>query len=624
MQLKFAPGINREGTRYTANPQWFDASLVRFRDGMPEMWSGWVRTFDGLEMYGRCRSLHRFSSLNGRRWVGIGTSKKFYAVSDDAVYDITPLRAEVTLGTNPIATTDGSNVVVISHTAHGAFPGDVVIISGATATGGIGTGQLNAEHIISGYIDDDSYEITVTSNATSTTTGGGSSVDADYLFHAGSNDQINSGGWGAYGWGVEVWGGDPSLGSGGRLGVWSQDNWGEDLVACPAGGPIFYWDVTTPSGRMVDILDLASADGYAPSQAEFIAISHRDRHLLAFGGTGWNSSTVEPMTVRWCSQENILDWDESATDNTAGSLPLSRGSKFIARVATQQEIIAWTDQAMYSLRYVGAPYIYGADVIADFSDIVGLNAAAVHNSSVFWFGRSGFYAYSGRVEKMKCDVWDYVRNNINMEQGEKVFASTNRQYNEIIWFYPSVGGDGECDSYVTYDTVQGAWNIGQLPRTAWMDMDALNNPLAASVDDFMYTHDFGAEDGSQSPAVALNAYIESGPIELSSEGSFDKGDKFMFIRRILPDITFRDYSDGVNTPKVDFTLKMMDKPGGGFTSEGSGTTARTLQATVEEFTTELHVRLRGRSMSLRLDNPTKGSKWRMGTPRIDVRTDGQR
>lgn len=623
-RLKFAPGINRDGTRYSADGTWYDANLVRFRNGLPEMWGGWQKLFPELQFEGICRSLHRFSDLSGFQWLGAGTSRRFYMISDDLYYDVTPIETEVTLGTDPLAVTSGSPVITITHVDHGHLPGDAIIISGATDTGGILAATINTEHLIDTYIDPDTYTITVGSNASSTTTGGGAAVVVKYLFHAGSDSQIYGGGYGTGGYGEEEYGGDPTLGSASKLGIWSQDNWGEDLVACANKGPIFYWDATSPSNRMVNIKSLPGADSNAPEYAEFILVSHKDRHLLAFGATEFGSSNVNPMAVRWSDQENILNWDEASTTGTAGSLPLSRGSRMIAAMPTQQEILVWTDLAMYSLRYIGAPYIYGTDLITDFSDIMGLKAATVFDSSVFWVGRSGVYAYTGRIEKIECPIWDYISRRIDMTQNNKIVASSNRSHDELVWFYPSIDGDGEIDSYFTFDLKQRIWSFGSLDRSAWLDLDTLNNPVAASPDGYLYQHEYGADDGSVDPAVPLAAFIESAPLELSAEGGYDKGDRFMFIRRILPDITFRDYSDGINTPKVNFVLKMMDKPGGGFHQTSSSQGMRSAILPVEEFTDELHVRIRGRSLTLRIDGNTLGTQWRLGVPRIDVRTDGQR
>lgn len=623
-KLKFAPGVNKETTRYSADGTWFDSNLVRFREGFPEMWGGWVQAYPSITFTGKCRSLHRFSDLSSFQWLGVGTNTRFYVYSDDLSYDVTPLVDHATLANNPFTTVNLSTTVTVHQVAHGKLPGDYVIFGGSTAVGGIPTGDINIEHLITGYVGPDDYQVVMAHAATSSTTGGGAAVTVDYILAAGSEDQITGGGWGTDGWGEDPWGGDPALGSANTMGIWTQDNWGEDLVANAAKGGIYYWDATNPANRMLNILDLASADGNAPAYSEFILVSHKDRHLLAFGASEFGGGgAVAAMSFRWCDQEDILNWNEADLAGTAGSLPLSRGSRFISAIATQQEIVAWTDQAMYAIHYLGAPLIYGADLITDFSDILGLKAAAIFDSTVFWMGRSGFYSYSGRVEKMPCAVWDYVSNRLNYAQANKVYASTNRIHNELIWYYPSINGS-ENDSYVAFNMKDNVWTIGSLVRTAWLDLDTLNNPIGAYTDGHLYLHESGADDGSTMPVTPLPAYIESAPLELSSEGSFDKGDKFMFIRRILPDVTFRDYSDGVNTPKVNFNLKMMDKPGDGFGQTTSGQASRSVTIPVEEFTDELQVRIRGRSLSLRIDGSTVGTKWRLGTPRIDVRTDGQR
>lgn len=622
-KIRFNPGIQKNITRYSAEGAWVDGSLVRFRGGFPERWAGWVRYLDDFEFLGQCRSLHRWAALSGLVYTGIGTHLRFYVTQDILTYDVTPIDETVVL-VNPFDTTIGSNVVVVNDTAHGRFPGDGVIISGASAVGGIPAGDLNQEHIIASYISDNAYTIEVATNATSTVTGGGgAAVTFEYIFRAGAEDQgAGDGGWGVGSWGDGTWGGSPTIG--GTIGVWTQDNFGEDLVANAIDGPIFYWDATSPSSRMVDIRDLPGADGNAPSFARFIAVSHRDRHLLAFGPSNeFGGATYAPMTIRWCSQENILNWDESDTSGTAGSIPLSRGSGFLAVQATQREFLVWSDAAVYSLQFVGSPdAVYIAEIISEHSDIAGMNASTTFANTVFWLGRSGFYIYDGRVQKMDCTVWEYIRANVNWDQRQKIYASSIRGQDEVIWFYPSTSGL-ECDSYVTYDVVNNAWSYGSLARTAWLPEDFQFEPLATATDGKLYLHETGMDDGSQNPPIAIDAFIESSPFELSSEGAYDKGDRFMFIRRILPDVTFVD-NDGANINTMNIVLKIMDKPGGGFGDSSSSQVQQTVTIPVEEFTEEAHVRLRGRSLTVRIESSTRGSQWRLGTPRLDLRPDGQR
>lgn len=627
MQLEFQPGIIKDRTRYADMGTWFDASLVRFRNGLPEAWSGWQRFQGAVTLEGKCRSLSRHSDLVGFIWIGLGTNRRFYMASDDETHDVTPIVATTTLGTDPLATTNGSNVITVTDTSHGRRIGSLVILSGATSVAGIPDTEINAEHVITDVPTGNTYTIEVTTNANATTTGGGAAVQADYLLNIGGEDQVDGGGWGSLTWGEEEWGGDPTEGVNDKIGLWTHGVWGEDLVACSNKGPIFYWDATNPSDRMLNIRDLPGADGNAPSFAEFIVVSARDRHLLAFGATDFGSGVIAPMSFRWCDQEDILNWDEADTTGTAGSLPLSKGSRFIAATSTTREVVVWSDTTMYSVQYIGAPFIYTAEVIEEGTDIVGLNAATTHNGIVYWMGRSGFFAYGGRVERLPCPVWDFIDQRIEKAQIKKVFASTNRRHSEIIWYYPSAqegGTAAENDSYVTYDVENGTWSIGTLARTAWLDGDGLNNPFAVDDGGHMLTHEVGADDRTTDTPLPINAYVESAPIELSSEGSYDKGDRFVFIRRILHDVTFRNYDDGANTPKVDIVLKMMDKPGGGFGDTSSSQAVSTAIIPVEEFTEESYVRLRGRSMTLRAQSNYLGSQWRLGILRVDARTDGQR
>ena len=623
-KVALSPGIVKDITRYGASGTWVDSNLVRFRDGFPERWRGWVRYLPDTVLDGICRSLHRWALLTGYVYLGIGTNSRFYVASEALINDVTPIRRSATVNA-AINTTSGSNRVVIEDAGHGAVPGNYVIISGASAVGGLTTDQLNTEHLVTEYIDTDNYAIEVSgSAASSTATGGGASIELNYLFYAGAANQIYGGGWGSSTWGDAAWGGD-LIGNSGTMGLWTQSNWGEDLIACAYDGPIFYWDADNPSDRMVDIRDLPGADGNAPEYARFIAVSHRDRHLLAFGPSNeFGDTEYAPMTIRWCSQEDVTNWNEADLAGSAGSIPLSRGSNFIAVTQTSREFLVWTDAALYSLQFVGAPDVYVAEIVSDSTDIAGVNAARAFGNNVYWMGRSGFYMYDGRVSKMPCPLWNFLLGDLETSQLNKVYCATNRSQNEVIWFYQSVSGD-ENDKYIAYDIEQNAWTVGVLSRTAWIDMGFQYAPLATSGSGKLLYHETGNDDGEQSPPTAISAYVESAPFELSSEGSFDKGDRFMFIRRVMTDVTFIDY-DGVNTPQMTMTLKMMDKPGGGFKTSGSGSISENVLIITgpEEFTDELHVRLRGRSLTVRLESDTLGSLWRIGMPRFDIRTDGQR
>lgn len=623
MPLRFQPGVFRDRTFYSEAGRWYDSNLVRFRQGLPERWGGWQEHQSAARLEGFARSIFRHSDLTAFEWISIGTTSRFYMISDDVVNEVTPIESTTTLGSNPLSVTSGSNIIEVTHASAERLPGDVVIISGATATGGIPASEINAEHTVVSYIDGNTYTIQVTSNASSTATGGGASVQVQYLYNPGSLAALQGAGWGRLTWGEEGWGETDGDTGSEELGQWSQENFGEDLVACIRNGPIFYWDATNSTNRMVNIRDLASADGNAPTKAEFIVVSERDRHLLAFGGTEFSTGNDAPMAIRWCDQENILNWDEASSTSTAGSLPLSNGSKFLAAVQTNNEILAWTTSSLYSIQFVGAPNVYVSEIIENHSDILGLNAATYYNTTVFWVGRSGFYAYTGQVDRLDSPVWDYFSQDVDFAEAQKIFVSSNSLFGEVIYLYQSKSGT-DVDSYITFNPTENYWTIGRLARTVWLDTDSDDTPTAVGTDGRIYEHEIGADDGSTNPPQAINAYIESAPFELSSEGSFDKGDRFMFIRKIMPDVTFRSFDDGSNTPMCNIVLKTIDEPGAGITPETTSAITKEASVSVDQFTNTAGVRLRGRGLIVRIESDSRGSLWRLGTPRIDVRTDGQR
>lgn len=621
MQLKFQPGVVKDRTVYSSSGTWVDCNLVRFREGLPEKWEGWADAYPGFEFEGYCRSLLGVQSYSGTTYYGVGTNTRFYVINEESQPDVTPLEDAVTLGSNPLAVVSGQSTITITHTAHGRAVGDVMIISGSTSVGGIANTVINAEHTIASFIDDNTYTISVGATASSTTSGGGASVQLSYFVKVGDQDQSVGVGWGSYSYGEEVFGGDPAVEGSGRMGIWSQVSWGEDIVANVQNGGIYYWDATNPADRLVDILDLPSADGNAPITSSFIAMSYRDRHLLAFACTEFGTANVNPMVVRWCSQEDITNWNDADTTGTAGSITLSSGSKLLSAKVTHSEVLIWSDTTLYSMQYIGAPYIYGVNIVDSNISISGLKSPVSHGGAVFWCGPAGFYAYDGSVKKIPCQVWDYVFRDANWSQKEKIFGSSNKKHNEVIWFYQSNSSTNDVDKYVALSIDSGAWTIGTLSRTYWTDSAFIAYPMAAGDDNRLYIHNYGDSDGSTDPPSAMNAYIESAPIELSSEGSFDKGDRMMFIRKIYPDI---HSNSAAALSDVYFSLKMMDKPGGGFGQTSSSQVTPSAIIPVQIFTDECHVRLRGRSMTLRVESNGVNSSWRLGVPRIDVRPDGQR
>ncbi len=517
------------------------------------------------------------------------------------------------LGADPFATTNGSPVVVVTANSHGAINGDFVTFSGATAVAGL---TINGEYQLT-YINANSYSITASSNANATTTGGGSAVLASYQINTGPAVQVPVAGWGAGAWGLGAWGvGTTSLDS---LRLWSANNFGEDLVYGPRGGNVYYWDASTSvTTRGVAIETLPGAVD-PPIIQNFIFVSDTYRFVICFGTNDVGSSTQDPMLIRWSDQESVVDWLPAAT-NQAGSIRLSHGSEIITALQTRQEIVVWTDTSLYSLQYLGAPLVWGSQLLGDNISIIGPNAVAIGSGIVFWMGKDKFYVYSGRVETLNCDLRKYVFSDINLAQNEQVFAGTNEGFNEIWWFYCS-SDSTTINRYVVYNYAEKVWHYGTMARTAWIDVSLRDYPQAATYSYNLVSHELGNDDNETGTPVAINAYIES------SEFDIQDGHNLGFVYRILPDLTFTGSTS--SSPQVTMTLIPMMNSGSGYNNpqsvsgSSSATVARTSTSVIEQFTGQVYVRVRGRQMIFKIESTDLGSAWQLGAPRIDIRPDGR-
>ena len=631
-KILFRPGVAREQTRYaseTIGPVgsatqavggWYESDKVRFRSGSPEKIGGWVR-ISASTFLGVCRSLWNWVTLGNLNLVGVGTNLKFYIEKGGQYNDITPLRGTATL-TNPFTATLGSAVITVADTAHGAVTGDFVTFSGATGLGGnITAALLNKEHQITN-VNANLYTITVGAVANATDVSGspgGGTVTADYQINVGPEFQIPLTGWGAGTWGTGPWGtGGTSL-SGLRL--WSQINFGEDLIFAPRDGGIYYWDATgdvTTRGVPLQSL-LGSTD--CPTVQRFIFVSDTSRFVFAFGCNDYGSAVQNPMLVRWSDQESVVNWTPAAT-NQAGSIQFSRGSELITCLQTRQEIVVWTDSALYSLQYVGAPAVWRSELLADNISIVGPNTAAVASGVVYWMGVDKFYMYNGRVQTLRCDLRQYIFSDINQSQWQQVFAGTNEGFNEVWWYYCSAGST-RVDKYVVYNYAEDIWYYGNLGRTAWLDSGLRDYPLAATYTRNLVNHEQGVDDNETGTPTSIAAFIGS------SEFDIDDGHNFGFIWRVIPDITFRN-STGALTPQCTMTLIPMQNSGSGFNDPRStaGTSSASIQriatAPIEEFTGQVYIRVRGRQVIFRVDSDRLGTTWQLGAPRIDIKSDGRR
>ena len=624
-KLLFKPGINRDVTSYSNEGGWVDCDRVRFRLGFPEIIGGWEK-YSANTYVGTARGLFNWSALDGSNLLGLGTEVKYYIEEGQQFYDITPIRKT---STNSItfAATDGSSTITATDSSHGAVTGDHVTISGAVSLGGnVTAAVLNQEYQITSAPTSNTYTFeakdtsgaTVTANA-SDSGNGGSGVDGVYQINSGLANGVGGTGWGAGTWGRGTWGSAASIGVTTQLRLWSHDNFGENLIINPRDGAIYYWIKDDGlSNRAVEIGTIGGANE-TPVIAKQILVSDVDRHVIAFGTNPVGSTTQDPLLIRFSDQENVLDWNPTAT-NTAGDLRIGTGSQFVKAIETKREIVVFTNSSVHSMQFIGAPFTFGIQPLASNITIMGPNAAVAVEDAVFWMGKQNFYLYDGKTQQLPCTVTEHVFFDFDFDQFEKVYAGIISEFSEVIWFYTSSsnslanGGDGENDRYVIFNYAENLWYYGDLGRTAFIDRGIRDFPIGAA-NNYLYNHESGyTDDGS-----ALTASIESSPIDIG------EGDKFSFIRRIIPDFTF---TGSTNTdPTVNVTLQTNNFPGGSYLQSDLANVDRTATSTTvpfEQFTNKADVRLRGRSFSIKVDSSSAGTRWRLGSPRVDLRMDGRR
>lgn len=726
-KLSFKPGINRDETNYTNTGGWYDSDYVRFRNGMPEKIGGWTRVYaNQTALIGKCRKMYDWSDIVGNKYLAIPTNVKFYVDNSSSIIDITPLRRSVTLGSDPISTSNTSNVITITDVNHGAVLGDYITISGSSNVNGILAAQINKEFVVTSVSGANTYSVTTAGTATSTGTGGGSNITVQYQFHPGASGAVSFTGWGSGPWGgisgSYGWGYGPSSNNISDVtygdGLWSVDNYGEDMIACPrdvingnslgstpvsvantsntvtvtlvnhgfsngnaiiiggvvseiggipavqingthtitvpnanaftftvansatstaSGGTgsyaytssLVYWDVNDADGPAISFSDLGSvyAKKYLPYVAKEVMVSDQNRQVIAFGCNPFDSTQgQDPMTVRWSDSSDPTNWDASDTTTTAGETRLSSGSYIVTAIQNREEILVWTDSSMFSMVYTGPPYGYGFNLIGANFDIIGPNSKIVSGSVAYWMGSNNFYMYDGKIQVLPCTVRDYVFLDISRDDGNKVYCSSDSGNNEIIWFYPSESQGGspstrEVDRYVVFNYAENIWYYGTMARTAWIDRRGHAYPRSVSPDGYLFDQESGFDDGSTSPATPVNAYIQSSPIEIQ------EGNNFLFINRVIPDLTFRNSTThNGEQPVVKFTIRPQDYPGAAIGAGDERDVQRNASATltVNRFTDQVFTRLRARSVALRVESDETGIAWRLGTPRLDMRQDGRR
>ena len=797
-KLQFRPGLNREGTDYSNEGGWYDGDKIRFRSGFPEKIGGWTQvsnnTYDGV-----CRSIWIWADGDagaGAQYISVGTNTQYYIYFGGVYNDITPIVHTSTL-TNPFATTSGSKIVTVTDGVYNPSIGDHIDFSGGTAVGGL---TISGEYQVLTVPTGTTYTIQASSNASSTTTGGGT-VTAEYEYPIGSTVYTIGTGWGAgpfggvttsvtstlganpfsttsgsatvqvtqtahglatgawvsftgatavagisatilnaayqitntgantftinvatinpaltanatttgggsavvvldqsgtYGWGTSF-----AAGIGSQLRLWSNDNYGADLVLAPRGGPIFYWaDTTGVSTRAKYLSDIASstseyidastfssgvstitvsatlaanlypympitgtglptgtyvaanyvtnstsvpinttttapssgnytyyyAGSFVPKQTYQVVSSSIQEFIIAYGANSYapgNPNTVfNPLLVRWSDQANAYQWIPQLT-NQSGEFTLTNGSYIMAARTTRQEILVWTDSCLYSQQYLGAPYVWGFQVLMDNISVISPNSMITVNNVTYWMGRDRFYMYSGRVEVLPCSLRQYIFADINNDQAYQVFAGANEAFNEVWWFYVSQSSANTIvDKYIIYNYLDRVWYYGTMGRTAWMQTGTQPYPIAADYNGRLLYHENGCDDVSTTATLPIDAYVQSSDFDIGD------GHNFGFIWRILPDVNFNGST--TNQPAVTMTVKPRENSGTPYGAADNPQVASAQnyttipQYTIQQFDGQVYTRLRGRQMSFRIESTGVGVAWQLGSPRIDIRPDGRR
>ena len=626
--LEFQPGINKESTDYAAKGGWVDGNLVRFRKGRVEKVGGWQKlgtnTFLGV-----ARALHSFISLGGTRFLGLGTTFKYYIEEGDAYNDITPIRSTTSAGDVTFAATNGSSTITVTDTNHGAVTNDFVTFSGAATLGGnVTAAVLNQEYQILLVTGTNTYTITAkdtdgaTVTANSSDSGnGGSSVVGAYQINVGLDTYVSSSGWGVGPWSSGTFGSASPTSATNQLRLWTHDNFGENLIINPRGAGIFRW--VENNGTSTRALDLSGISGanLVPTVALQVLTSETDRHLVVLGAdpisSGSRTGNIDPMLVAFSDSENELDFEPTAT-NSAGSVRLSTGSFIVGGIKSRQEILIWTDTSLYSMNFIGPPLTFAVNLVNEGSGLIGPKAAANGPNGVYFASKTSFYFYNGSVQKLPCSVQEYVFNDLELDQAFKCHMGINSEYGEMWFFYPSKeDATGEISRYVIFNYEENSWSVGSLVRYSWLDAGIEDLPLAGaqtSGTNCVFEHEIGYDDNG-SPMDGV--FVESADIDISS------GEQFTFIKKLIPDMEFIQPTGTTNTPAMNVVLKRRNFPNDTLVTDSTSQITPTF--------TFSNVRTRSRQVVIRFESDDDntadnrlGYKWRIGTTRLDIQPSGRR
>jgi hypothetical protein len=613
LRLFLKPGIDKQNTEYGAEGGWVDADYVRFRYGLPEKLGGW--TIFGnvpINFVGSASDIFTWNGLDGVPYAAIGTSRKVYAFYGGAWADITPIRAT---GTATFTTVNAQSLVTVNAVGHGAIQGDFVTFSDVTGDpGGIPNADLENEFEIQEVLSANTYTILSPTPATSTATAAGT-ADADYQISVGSDKSLADFGWGTGTWGLNTWGTPRPATTALTLlaRVWQFDAYGQNLIMQQVDGRTYEWDPSAGLGTRAVVLV------GAPTKSKYALLSTPDRHLVCLGTetTLGDPTSQDPMFVRFSDQENIGDFVATAT-NTAGGQRLTDGNEIISAVRSRGQILIWTDTALHGQQFLGPPYTFGFQQLGANCGIIGPHASADVNGVAYWMSKDAFFMFDGTVKKLPCSVQDFVFEDLNIVQATSVNVGINTQFNEVTWYYPTLGSDF-VNRYVTYNYMENVWSVGTMARTAWADIGAFDKPVATQYDPLgtgatsppIYgltpgrSYLYNQEDGVDANGLPLPAYIYSGYFDIGD------GDQVLFMKRFIP-----DFKRQTGNLTVRLLLRLYPQ---------TGATPSSLDPYIITPTTDkVDTRARGRQIQLRIESDELGGWWRFGTMRVDIQPDGYR
>tara|TARA_R110002012_G_scaffold91963_6_gene223420 strand:- start:9873 stop:11915 length:2043 start_codon:yes stop_codon:yes gene_type:complete len=677
-KLSFPPGINHNSTTFSVGESWYDCNNIRFRSSKPERIAGWLRD-ESYDLDGIARSLFSSRSYVGNRFYWVGTNRKFYVVASGVPVDITPNRKTGTINAaGAFEAVEDDPFLTVNDASHGLSVNDWVIFTSVT------TGSANydsaALQLSTGFqvfevVNSNKYKLYITDADGDAKDFTGTSItwnpaSAAYIYKvaSGSSTQVEGNGWGAGPWGDGGWGEASSVTAAtASLRNVYIDNYGEDIVFLNSGGPLYYYDVsanmtagvpkTSPSTDVAKIFSSFAGSSETPSVASSFVISKRDGHCVALGCNDIGSTDPNDMLVRWSDQNNPFDWKPTAT-NTSGGQVLRLGSRILSGASTKDEVIIFTDSAVYSMRFIGPPDVFSFNLVTQGVSIMGPMAAVNASNAVFFMGNDGFYVYSGAVEPLSSSVSNYVFDNFNFEQSEKVFASVNSGFSEVTWFYCSRDSI-EPDRFVTFNYEGGVWYYGTFDmssvssgannvslsnnRVAWRDSNVFSVPSSTFISKYqtpttsrpfieksgLFLH----ETGNSANGNNFESYVETGDLDISD------GERFSFISRVIPDMQVFNADTGTFVLQPTITLYGKDFPGQtrsssspdgnikivsatfGIDSTGEGATYTPASDLAASGTA---IRMRARSVAMRFSSNAGTSQWRLGDTRLEIRPDGRR